>query len=398
MELYAGVSSKTENPMKNNRMKRLCKDVDITDRSLISRAVKECLKKKYKRNDTMRYMSEVSGIREGYIRCIHKRYGKEALESIVELIIDVIQKEIVTGQISFPKIWYKTKVDASSGKVRRIGIQNIKQQMYDYIAVEALNPLFRRIGEYQLASIKGRGTLKGKKTIERWVRNRSNRYFVKLDVRKCFESIPHDRLIQFINRRIKNPKLMELLEVLVGSFEKGLSIGSYLSQYLCNLYMSILYHYIMEEIYKTRRGKRTNLAHHCLIYMDDILLIGSRKRNIEKAVKLVIQKAQKMGLQIKQNYQVREIGSNAIDMMGYKICRTHTEIRGRIFLRIRRAFKRARNQPSERTARKCLSYYGYLKHTNSKRIMRKWKVKYTIRKCKEVLKIESKIFRTAAAC
>lgn len=346
----------------------------------------------------MRYMSEVSGIREGYIRCIYKRYGKEALKPIVELIIDAIQWEIVTGQISFPKIWYKTKIDSSSGKVRRIGIQNIKQQMYDYIAVEALNPLFRRIGEYQLASIKGRGTLKGKKIIERWVRNRNNRYFVKLDVRKCFESIPHDRLLQFINRRIKNPKLMELLKILIGSFEKGLSIGSYLSQYLCNLYMSILYHYIMEGIYKTRRGKRTNLVRHCLIYMDDILLIGSRKRDIEKAIKLVIQKAQEMGLQVKQNYQVREIGSNAIDMMGYKIYRTHTEIRGRIFLRIRRAFKKARNQPSERIARKCLSYYGYLKHTNSKRIIKKWKVKSTIKKCKEMIRYESKIFRTAAAC
>lgn len=397
MEVCTGVSSKTENPMKNNRMKRLCKDVDITDRSLISQAVKECLRKKYKRNDTMRYMSEVSGIREGYIRCIHKRYGKEALESIVELIIDVIQKEIVTGQISFPKIWYKTKVDTSSGKVRRIGIQNIKQQLYDYIAVEALKPLFRRIGEYQLASIKRRGTLKGKKTIERWIRNRNNRYFVKLDVRKCFESIPHDKLLQFIGRRIKNPKLMELLEALIGSFEKGLSIGSYLSQYLCNLYMSILYHYIMEDMYKTRRGKRTNLAHHCLIYMDDILMTGSRKRDLEKAVKLIIQKAQEMGLQIKPNHQVREIGGDAIDMMGYKIYRTHTEIRGRIFLRIRRAFKKARNNLSIKTARKCLSYYGYLKHTNSKRIIRKWKVKSTIKKCKEMIRYESKIFRTAAA-
>lgn len=379
-------------------MKRLCKDVDITDRSLISQAVKECLRKKYKRNDTMRYMSEVSGMREGYIRCIYKRYGKEALNPIMELIIDAIQQEIVTGRITFPKIWYKTKVDASSGKVRRIGIQNIKQQLYDYIAVEALNTLFRRIGEYQLASIKGRGTLKGKKIIERWVRNRSNRYFVKLDVRKCFESIPHDRLQQFISKRIKNPKLMELLEALIGSFEKGLSIGSYLSQYLCNLYMSILYHYIMEELYKTRRGKRTNLVHHCLIYMDDILLIGSRKRDLEKAVNLVIQKAQEMGLQIKPNYQVRQIGSNAIDMMGYKIYRTHTEIRGRIFLRVRRAFKKARNQISERIARKCLSYYGYLKHTNSKKIIKKWKVKSTIKKCKEMIRYESKIFRIAAAC
>lgn len=377
-------------------MKRLCKDVDITDRSLISKAVYECLKKKYKRNDTVRYISEVSGIKEGYIRCIYKRYGKEALIPFVELIIDEIQQELLTNKISFPKIWYTMKVDSSSHKLRRIGIQNIKQQLYDYIAVEALEPVLKRIGEYQCASIKGRGTLKGKKAIERWISSRKMRYFVKMDVRKCFESIRYDKLLEFLDSRIKNDNLMDLLEILIGSFEQGLSIGSYLSQYLCNLYMSILYHYIMEGMYKTRRGKRTNMVKHCLIYMDDILLIGSRKRDLEKAVKLVIQKVQKMGLEIKPNYQVKEIDGNAVDMMGYKIYRTHTEIRGRIFLRVRRTFQQARRKLTYRTAKKCISYYGYLKHTNSKRIIRKWKVRQTIKRCKEMIRNESKVFRTAA--
>lgn len=377
-------------------MKRLCKDVDITDRSLISKAVYECLKKKYKRNDTVRYISEVSGIKEGYIRCIYKRYGKEALIPFVEFIIDEIQQELLTNKISFPKIWYTMKVDSSSHKLRRIGIQNVKQQLYDYIAVEALEPVLKRIGEYQCASIKGRGTLKGKKAIERWISSRKMRYFVKMDVRKCFESIRYDKLLEFLDSRIKNGNLMDLLKTLIGSFEQGLSIGSYLSQYLCNLYMSILYHYIMEGMYKTRRGKRTNMVKHCLIYMDDILLIGSRKRDLEKAVKLVIQKVQKMGLEIKPNYQVKEIDGNAIDMMGYKIYRTHTEIRGRIFLRVRRTFQQAKRKLTYRTAKKCISYYGYLKHTNSKRIIRKWKVRQTIKRCKEMIRNESKVFRTAA--
>ena len=375
-------------------MKRLCKDVDITDRSLISKAVYECLKKKYKRNDTVRYISEVSGIKEGYIRCIYKRYGKEALIPFVELAIGEIQQELQAGKVKFPKIWYTMKVDSSSHKLRRIGIQNIKQQLYDYIAVEALEPVLKRIGEYQCASIKGRGTLKGKKAIERWISSRKMRYFVKMDVRKCFESIRYDKLLEFLDSRIKNGNLMDLLKILIGSFEQGLSIGSYLSQYLCNLYMSILYHYIMEGMYKTRRGKRTNMVKHCLIYMDDILLIGSRKRDLEKVVKMVIQKVQKMGLEIKPNYQVKEIDGNAIDMMGYKIYRTHTEIRGRIFLRVRRAFQQARRKLTYRTAKKCISYYGYLKHTNSKRIIRKWKVRQTIKRCKEMMRNESKIFRT----
>ena len=113
---------------------------------------------------------------------------------------------------------------------------------------------------------------------------------MKLDVKKCFESIDHEMLMNFLKRHVKNEKLLYLIQTLIDSFEKGLSIGSYLSQYLCNLYMSILYHHIMENLYKTRRGKRVSLVRHCLIYMDDILMTGSQKRDLKRAVGLVVQK------------------------------------------------------------------------------------------------------------
>lgn len=396
--LYIGVSRITESPLYIIEMKRLCKDVDITDRGLISRAVYACLKNKYKRNDVTRYFSQVSGLTENQIRCIHHRYGRKSLYPIVEIIISDLQKEIANESLSFPQIWYRDKIDGSSGKIRRIGIQNIKQQLYDYIAVEGLKPLLKRIGEYQYASIPGRGTTKGKQVISRWIKDRNTRYFVKLDVKKCFESIDHDLLMGFMEKHIKNEKLIWLIRALIDSFEKGLSIGSYLSQYLCNLYMSVLYHYIMEELYKTRRGKRINLIRHCLIYMDDILLIGSRKRDMEMTAKKIIQKSDEMGLTIKDNCQVRSIDETPIDMMGFKIYRTHTEIRGRIFLRVRRSFRRARKELTLRISKKCLSYYGYLKHTNSRKIERKWKVKPILKKCKGVIRRnESKIFTTAAA-
>lgn len=381
-------------------MKRLCKDVDITDRGLISKAVYACLNKKYKRNDVVKYLSQLSGIKQEYIRCIYYRYGKSAMYPFTEVVISEIQSEIKSGNISFPEIWYREKIDGSSGKVRRIGIQNIKQQLYDYIAVEGIKPVLKCIGEYQYASIEGRGTTKGKEVIAHWIRNKNMRYFVKLDVRKCFESIDQNKLMNYLRVKVKNEPLLDLIKLLLGSFERGLSIGSYLSQYLCNLYMSILYHEIMENMYRIRRGKRgekrINLVRHCLIYMDDILMIGSRKRDLEKAVKLTIKKATEMGLEIKPNYQVKEIDGNCIDMLGFKIYRTHTEIRGRTFIRVRRAFRRAGNRLTEVLAKKCLSYNGYLKHTDSKRMQKKLKAAEIIQRCKELMKNESKIYFATA--
>lgn len=321
------------------------------------------------------------------------------MRPFTEIVITKLQEEIINGTISFPPIWYRDKVDGSSGKIRRIGIQNIKQQLYDYIAVEGLKPILKRIGEYQYASIEGRGTTKGKEVIARWIRNREMRYFVKLDVRKCFESISQGKLMEFLRRHVKNDRLLHLVEILIGSFEHGLSIGSYLSQHLCNLYMSILYHEIKENMYRIRKGrreiKRVNLVRRSLVYMDDVLLIGSRKRDLEKAAKLAVEKAAQMGLKIKPNFQVRKI--DCIDMLGFKIFRTHTEIRGRTFLRIRRAFRKAAKHMTRAIAKKCLSYFGYLKHTNSKKLQRKLKATEILQKCKEVTKHESKIFSAAAA-
>lgn len=350
-------------------------------------------------------MKSVSGLRTAQIYYIIKKYGYQAANWIVEMTIDIIQDEIIRGEIILPPIWYREKIDQSSGKIRRIGIQNVKHQLYDYIAVEAMRPIFRRIGEHQYASIKGRGTLKGARTIRRWLKNRKIRYYVKLDIRKCFESIDHGSLIGFLGKYIKNAPLMRLIEALISMYEQGVSIGSYLSQYLCNLYLSQLYHYIKEDLYKIRKSKRgdrrKNLVKNALFYMDDILLTGTSSKDLAKACRMISKKCQEMKLEIKPNYSIRTC--DGIDMMGYRIFRTHTEIRKKIFLRVRRAYKKALKHTKTgqaigvRLARKCLSYYGYLKHTNSKKLQRKWKARYIIKKCKEMVKNESKIFVTAIA-
>lgn len=380
-------------------MKRYCKNVDITDRALISQAVYKCLRRKYKRRDTLEYMRSVSGLRTAQIYYIIKKYGYQAVNWIVEMTIDIIRDEIIRGEINLPPIWYREKIDQSSGKTRRIGIQNVKHQLYDYIAVEAMQPIFRRIGEHQYASIKGRGTLKGARTIRRWLKNRKIRYYVKLDIRKCFESIDHDSLIGFLGKYIKNAPLMRLIETLIGMYEQGVSIGSYLSQYLCNLYLSQLYHYIKEDLYKIRKSKRgdkrKNLVKNALFYMDDILLTGTSSKDLAKACKMIAEKCREMKLEIKPNHTIRDCDN--VDMMGYRIFRTHMEIRKKIFVRVRRVYKKALKHIKTgqaigaHLARKCLSYYGYIKNTDSRRIARRLRAKEIIKICKGVIRDESKI-------
>ena len=144
-------------------MKRLCKDVDITNIDLIQKSVYKCLKGKSKdRYD---------------IRRIFEQYGN------IENISLALQNELLNRNLELLPIWYKNKYDSGSQKMRTIGIQDIKQQMYDYIAVEGLKELIKRIGTYQCASIPKRGQLYGAYAIQRWLRKKVNgKYEVNMHV------------------------------------------------------------------------------------------------------------------------------------------------------------------------------------------------------------------------
>lgn len=366
----------------------------------------------------MRMLSVESGLPANQIRCIRYRYGDRAIDWIIESLIDTIRQEIMDRNLNFPPIWYKEKIDPSSGKIRRIGIQDVKQQIYDYIAVEALKPIEKRIGVHQYASIKNRGPVKGARQIRRWMRNRSIRYIGKADIRKCFESIDRENLMAFLGKYVANEPLLWLVRTLLYTFEVGLSIGSFLSQFLCNLYISQLYHEIGENMYRVRRhrdgtAERINLVMHTLLYMDDIFICGSNAKDLHKAMKLIHRYAEKMGLSIKENWIVEKCefkdklhDDHFIDMMGFRVYRWHMTIRRRVFKRIRRAYMRAlrciqthKPVPIE-TARRCSSFFGQLKNTDSHKARKKYKVRKVLKICKRMVRKhdKGKVLRRTGTC
>ena len=397
--------------------KRYCKDIDISDRKLISRAVYSCLEGKYRRNDVLDLFSAESGLTRNQIYCIFYRYGKDSLKWIVEKIINSIQYELLNKDLHFPAIWYKTKIDPSSFKERKIGIQNIKQQIYDYVAVEGLQPILCRIGANQCASIKGKGCIYGVRKIRRWLRNKSLKYFAKTDIKKCYESIDRKMLMDFLRKKIKNDLLLWLIETLISTFDKGLSIGSYLSQFLCNIYLSQLYHEI-SHMHRYRKKRKTgekeyiSLVKHQLFYMDDIMLMSTNSKDIHKAVKQLIKYAKdKLGLEIKVDWFVSKIDikdsdTQFIDMMGYRIYRWHTTIRRRTFKRIRRTFLKVKKLIGTHKAipilwaRRVVSYWGQIINSNSNKINKKYNISKIVKICKKVVSNYGKgtFYGKATAC
>lgn len=358
-------------------IKTYCKNVDITDPLVIEPWVTLCVTDPRKRN------------RPGFKRLIY-RYG-----SAHGIAVEITER-IKARDLSLPPIHYRDRVDKSSGKLRRLGIESAMQQCMNYVAVYALMPMLKaKVGPFQCASIPDRGQVYGKQVIEKWIRKdpKGTKYYDKMDVRHCFQSISHRTIRKLLERDIhKNPTLIWFVLALIGTYEEGLSIGSFLSQWLCNYVMSYAYHYATEMLYKERRGKRINLVTHILMFMDDVIIFSSSKHSLQTAGKaLEMYMLKSLGLHIKPNHNIKRSVDEPPDMMGFVISKECTTIRARTFVRARRALIRAWRRMLAglpiylQNARRIVSYRGYFKHTNSSKIARRLHLKAVHRAARNVI-------------
>lgn len=125
------------------------------------------------------------------------------------------------------------------------------------------------------ASRKGKGTYAALERAK--IFTHQNRFFLKLDVRKFFESVEHDVLKLQLKRLFKDKVLLYILFQIIDSYEahpnRGLPIGNLTSQYFANHYLCGLDHFI----------KETLCIKAYVRYMDDMVLWHDDKEVLKNA-------------------------------------------------------------------------------------------------------------------
>lgn len=383
-------------------MKRYCKNVDITDRDFISIAVRDCIKKKLSRKDTIELFCQYSGLPYNAIHRIVKcYYSKGYIDGLIETVIDGIRQEIIYQSYVVKPIHYQTKIDGNSGKIRQIGIQDVKQQLYDYIAAYGLWELFTaKIGYYQCSALENKGQIFGVKALKKWVDDHHIRYAIQSDIRHFYDTIDIDVLKDMLRRDVKNEPLLHLTFFLIDTFDKGLAIGSYLSQLLACYYLSLAYHYVTEQCYRIRKHKdgtqsRVNLVDHALWFADDCVLLGSNLKDLKKSHKLYTQFCEdKLHIEVKPDIKIIDLRTEYIDMMGYKVSRKNVTIRSSDFIRLRRNQKRVESYHDDyiplHEARGFSSRSGALMHSDSKHYCKRTGAFETKQKCNEIIRINAR--------
>lgn len=212
--------------------------------------------------------------------------------------------------------------------------------------------------------IKGKGIHGALKHLKKDLKDKDGTlYCLKMDIRKFYPSIDHDALKMIIRKKIKDMKLLLLLDGIIDS-APGVPIGNYLSQFLSNLYLSYFDHWIKEQ-------KKVRYYYR---YADDMVILGENKEylhNLLHDIRIYMNSILK--LEIKENFQIFPVESRGIDFVGYVFYHSHIKLRKRIKKNFCRKVARLnkRKMDIKEFNKSICSWIGWSKHCNSRNLIKK---------------------------
>jgi hypothetical protein len=246
-----------------------------------------------------------------------KRHSREVMawsENIGEHLY-VLREELLNGQVKVGKYRYFKVFEP---KERQICASAFGEQVLHHALMNICHPYFEQAQVFDsYASRKGKGTYAAIARAKSFAIRHD--WYLKLDVRKFFESISHEVLIHQLTRMFKDAALVGVFEQVIHSYEaspgRGLPIGNLTSQYFANHYLSGLDRFIKEKL-RIRAYTR---------YMDDMVFW-----HLEKAPLLELHAAVQEFVEKELRCQLKPIALNrsrtGLPYLGYHIFPHHMRL------------------------------------------------------------------------
>jgi hypothetical protein len=170
--------------------------------------------------------------------------------------------------------------------------------------------LDRKLIDDSFACRTGKGTHGALKRAQVFARRYA--WFLKLDVRRFFDSVVHTQLLEMLGRVFKDAHLLKLFAQIIGGYEtersRGLPIGSLASQFFANHYLSKL----------DRTCKQVLRIPGYLRYMDDFILWGHEREDLMKAREGVEKELDGIGLQLKKRAHPERV-RDGVPFLGHTV-------------------------------------------------------------------------------
>jgi RNA-directed DNA polymerase len=170
-------------------------------------------------------------------------YGRQIDRRLRQLQEALLNESVHVGDYHYFTIY--------DPKERQICAASFAERVLHHAIMNVCHPYFE---QYQLAE--SYATRPGKGTFRAVDRaagfQRQYPYYLKMDIRKYFDSIDHSVLLGQLHRRFKDAALLRLFERIIGTYHtqsgKGVPIGNLTSQYFANHYMAFTDRFVKEEL------------------------------------------------------------------------------------------------------------------------------------------------------
>ena len=240
-------------------MKTYCKPAEINIESLdfIKEQVHLCFTGKRSKRRFQNLLVSTGKITRAELREEIRNCTCNKSLTAIDAVAEQAHADILARSVSFePVRQFQLR---ENGKLRNICEESPWQQIFEYIAKGALDPLFRaKLLPIQYGSLPGKGQIAGKRQNERILRRmlHNKTDAAKCDVKKAYPSTTVECVMNLLRRDIgKNKPLLWLVEAVMANYPDGvLLIGGYLPCWLFNYVMSYVLRYILSHR-KVRRGK-----------------------------------------------------------------------------------------------------------------------------------------------
>lgn len=287
-------------------------------------------------------------------------------------------------------------------KTRNIAAPDFRDRVVQHALVDLIMPLFEKQFIYDSYACRiNKGTHFGAKRLKHFLMSARSYhgkntpiYVLQCDIRKFFQSVSWDILLNIIEKTVTCQKTMTLIKTIVVTQHKtvlpqttvsaqlslftpkvvsiensvsverrsGLPIGNLTSQLFANIYLNELDHFIKDRLRVRWYGR----------YMDDFFVLHHDRiylKQLRDEINFFLQDELRLSLHPKK-LTIRNV-STGVPFVGYRIFYDHTLVRGNTLQRIERHYRSKEKQvkrgtlATQKLAQTQASIYGHLKHANA---------------------------------
>lgn len=220
----------------------------------------------------------------------------------------------------------RVEIDKDDGGKRLLGIPTVRDRIVQQCLSNIMTPIFDpHFHPSSYGYRVGRSCHQAISKATLFIRRYNKRHVVDMDLSKCFDTLDHDLIIQFVSKRITDGSILALLKqflnsgIMIGStFERseiGSPQGGVISPLLSNIYLDEFDQEMMKR------------KHRIVRYADDILIFCTSASGAENALKVASQLLE-VTLKLKVNERKTHIAHSdtGIKFLGVIIGSNYTRI------------------------------------------------------------------------